>query len=499
MSLADFVTEFLGNDKFWFSKNNEFDEYLEEKYQHLLDDPSGDDYLGLAILYDQLPRHVFRSCQSSHIVEYFLRKSLRNYAKIDLSQLTDVEWCFAHLPVRHTNNPVLITLTAKKAWERVVPGHDPFLIRFLKATYERCPILSQSKFITKIEGNTFLPQMHEQTLHFTPTRPVLPTNPMNHVVKEVMSALVSQRPTKLIMSISGGSDSMVAFHIIHGLKEAFGYDIDVVMVNYTNRDSAYDEEAFVADWVNSFGYPLHVRRIDEIKRKQCADNQLRTVYEKYTRDVRYATYKTLGPHPVVMGHNKDDCLENILQNIGSCQKYDNLSGMDTLVVQDGIPFFRPLLDVSKNDIVAYAREHQIPFLPNSTPPTMKRGQIRNKVAPVLNDWNDLFVPGLFQLKKTMADMHKVVEKSVEMFVQNFDANRVACVDKSFLEMGENFWKLSLKKLFPTENISNKMIVSLMETFTKCGDFSKFEINKNVQLIIKSASSKVIIEFKLCNM
>jgi len=118
---------------------------------------------------------------------------------------------------------------------------------------------------------------------------------------------------------------------------------------------------------------------------------------------------------------------------------------------------------------------------------------------VLNDWNELFVPGLFQLKKTMTDMHKVVEKSVEMFVQNFDANRVACVDKSFLMMGENFWKLSMKKLFPTENISNKMIVSLMETFTKCSDFSKFEINKNIQLIVRSASSKVTIEFKLRNM
>jgi tRNA(Ile)-lysidine synthase TilS/MesJ len=242
-----------------------------------------------------------------------------------------------------------------------------------------------------------------------------------------------------------------------------------------------------------------VRRIDEIKRKQCADNQLRTVYEKYTRDVRYATYKTLGPHPVVMGHNKDDCLENILQNIGSCQKYDNLSGMDMLVVQDGIPFFRPLLDVSKNDIVAYAREHQIPFLPNSTPPTMKRGQIRNKVVPVLNDWNDLFIPGLFQLGKTMTDMHKVVEKSVEMFVEKFDANHVARVDKSFLEMGENFWKMSLKKLFPTESISNKMIVSLMETFAKCSDFSKFEINKNIQMLIRIDSNVMMVEFKLRNL
>ena len=499
MSLANFITEFLGNDKFWFSKNTDLDEYLVEKYQHLLDDPCDDDCLELTILYDQLPRHVFRNCQSSHIIEYFLRKSLKNYVKIDLSQLTDIEWCFAHLPVRHTNNPIFITGVAKNAWKRVVPGHDPFLIRFLKATYERCPILSQNEFITKIEGGTFSPQNHEKTLHFTPTGSVLPIDPKNHMVKEVISALVSHQPKKLIMSISGGSDSMVAFHIIHNLKEIFRYKIDVVMINYTNRDTAYDEEAFVADWVNSLGYPLYVRRIDEIKRKQCANNQLRTVYEKYTRDVRYATYKTLGPYPVVLGHNKDDCLENILQNISSCNKYDNLSGMDTLVVQDGIPFFRPLLDVSKNDIVAYAREHQIPFLPNSTPPTMKRGQIRNKVVPVLNDWNDLFVPGLFKLKNTMADTHRVVEKSVEMFVENFDKNHMACVPKSFLEMGENFWKLSLKKLFPTEQISNKMLASLMGTFRRFGEYSKFEINRNIQMIIKSTDSKVMIQFKLRTM
>jgi len=132
----------------------------------------------------------------------------------------------------------------------------------------------------------------------------------------------------------------------------YQYDLEVVMINYTNRASAYDEEAFVTDWVNSMGYPLHVRRIEEINRKPCVETDMRTTYEKYTRRVRFSTYKTIASDAlVVMGHNKDDCLENILQNIGNCHKYENLSGMDTLVVQDGISFFRPLLDISKEDIV----------------------------------------------------------------------------------------------------------------------------------------------------
>jgi uncharacterized protein (DUF924 family) len=67
MSLNDFITEFIGNKKFWFSKSSEQDAYLTDKYSHLLDTPVSDNHLHLTILYDQLPRHVFRN-EQKHMV-----------------------------------------------------------------------------------------------------------------------------------------------------------------------------------------------------------------------------------------------------------------------------------------------------------------------------------------------------------------------------------------------------------------------------------------------
>ncbi len=499
MSLNDFITEFLANDHFWFSKSSEQDTYLTEKYGHLLDKPDSDNHLHLTILYDQLPRHVFRNSQS-HMIAHFLHLALLHYDHVCLDTLTDVEWCFTHLPLRHQGNPEWIHRVAQKAWERITPDCHPFLYRFLKATYERCPVANQSQFIKTTYADTiFSAATHRDTLDFIPPDAVIPVDLGNSVVKAVRKALDVHRPTKLLLSISGGSDSMTAFHIVSGLQSLYQYELEVVMINYTNRKSAYAEEEFVTDWVNSLGYPLHVRRIEEIKRQKCVETDMRTTYEKYTRQVRFATYKTIASDAlVVMGHNRGDCLENILQNIGNCHKYDNLSGMDTLVFQDGISFFRPLLDISKEDIVEYAEMHQIPFLPNSTPAHFHRGKIRNRVVPVLDSWNNLFIPGLFHAKDTMSQMHNVVEMSVAMVADKFE-NDIGCLDVSYLKMGEYFWKLCLKKLFPAEKMSNKMFTSLMELFTRAPQDTRFEVNKNLRLHMTIAGTITTLRFYHANM
>ena len=496
MSLNDFVSEFLSNESFWFCQSDATDKYLTEKYGHLLDAcHESEDSFRLVVLYDQLPRHVFRHTQSAHVIRYFLELALENYVNADLGNLTDVEWCFAHLPLRHTFDPEWIIRVIHDAWERVKPDCHEFLSRFLKASYERCPTDDQSAFITKtFDDVVFSPEKHRDTLAFVPTGPVAKIDPKNHIVKAVKKALDAHRPKKLIMSLSGGSDSMVAFHVLDGLKKEYKYEMDVVMINYTNRESAYDEESYVVDWANSLGYGINVRRIEEIKRKRCVEHDMRTLYESYTRNVRYSTYKTVSKDSmVVMGHNKDDCLENILQNVSNCHKYDNLSGMDVVTEQDNVVFFRPMLDVPKDDIMSYARDHNIPYLPNSTPPYFQRGKIRNSVVPCLNSWNDMFIPGLFKTKDMISNMHRVVEINVNTLIKTFD-NFEATVDRSYIEMGEYFWALFLKKMFPGDVFRNRMIHCLMESFSRFSDYSKFELNKRIRLVMKMTSNGIYMQF-----
>jgi tRNA(Ile)-lysidine synthase TilS/MesJ len=234
------------------------------------------------------------------------------------------------------------------------------------------------------------------------------------------------------------------------------------------------------------------------------DAGIRTLYESYTRNVRYASYKTIGG-TVVLGHNKDDCIENILQNIGAQHKYDNLRGMNVLSEQDGIVFFRPLLDIPKDDIVEYAKRHNIPFLPNSTPAHFQRGKIRNSVVPCLDAWNDLFIPGMFQANTVMAEMHKVVEMNAKMLAlkfKNVTANvgnsyknvRTARVDNSYINMGMYFWSLALKMIFPREVFRNRMLKTLIEAFSRHDTHTNFILNKNVRVNMKTAGHNVRITF-----
>ena len=99
MSLHDFIIEFLGNEKFWFSQSPEQDAYLTDKYGHLLDNPGSDNHLHLTILYDQLPRHVFRN-EKKHMVARFLYLALVHYDHVCLDTLTAVSYTHLTLPTK---------------------------------------------------------------------------------------------------------------------------------------------------------------------------------------------------------------------------------------------------------------------------------------------------------------------------------------------------------------------------------------------------------------
>ena len=497
--MDSFVTEFLNNRSFWFANNRQYDEYLTNKYEHALDadismNMSNDELLYSIILFDQLPRHVFRNTSSNHIIEYFLQISLMLFDRVNFDGLEDdVLFAFAHLPLRHTGDSRWIHCAAKAVWTRVKPKCDNFVHRFLKASYDRCPTNDQSQFVHTIyEDIIFDSEKHSATTFFTPDDYALKIDRSDFVVKEVEKALIATKPREILVSISGGSDSMTLFHILSELRNVYDFEIKVVMINYMNRESSLAEEDFVKDFVNWSGFPLNIRRIEEIRRQPCVDIGIRRTYESYTRNVRYGTYKTVMKNAIVaLGHNKDDVLENIFQNIATQTKYENLAGMDLVIEQDGISFFRPLINVTKDQIVDYARRNNIPFLPNSTPPHFMRGLIRNKVVPCMDDWNKDFIPGIFKLKDSMAELMSVMNITVDKFVE---AHKNGAVDASILTMGKMFWRSFFGKLFPSEHVSAKSMDEFMKSLSRFTDVKKFQLNQNIRLKIHRKKDKVFLSF-----
>jgi uncharacterized protein (DUF924 family) len=132
-------TEWFSHPEWWFGCDSKIDQYLTDKYSYLLDNYDQSSLIEKILVYDQLPRHIFRNTQSNHIISYFLLKALEILNEIDLEQLDDARFCFALMPLRHTNNFENVHLVISLTWDRIKNSDNLVLRKFLRACYDRCP------------------------------------------------------------------------------------------------------------------------------------------------------------------------------------------------------------------------------------------------------------------------------------------------------------------------------------------------------------------------
>ena len=117
--MDNFIKEWLDNCKWWFSKTEKIDNYIINKYEYLLDlEPNITQYnfLSYIVLYDQIPRHIFRNQDGSHIILYFLNKAIDivNTFKNQANNLNEIELTFFMLQLRHTNTNLRSLLNVSK-------------------------------------------------------------------------------------------------------------------------------------------------------------------------------------------------------------------------------------------------------------------------------------------------------------------------------------------------------------------------------------------------
>ena len=392
--------DWFNNPKWWFAGSTEIDQIICEKFNHLLDDPyfGQQSFIEKILRYDQLPRHVYRNENAHHIIEFFLQKALTELTnnEHELDNLEPNKLTFALLPLRHSGQSYKAIEIAWRALERY-PGS--LIIRnFLRASYKR---------------------MHIFGLYKKP------------------------KETGYILSLSGGVDSMVCSQKYrHCIRAA-------VHINYCNRTTSNADAEFVKYWCQLNNIPCYIREIKEIQRDPCMKEGLRNDYETYTRRVRYECYRDFGEDSVIiLGHNKTDILENIFTNIASKSKYDNLSGMTETSSVDGIIFYRPLLDMTKEQVIDYAKQLDIPHLPCSTPTWSQRGQIRANVVPVLDQWHPGFTNSIYDLSLQLADMHTLIVDYVDSIVVYGEKEESFTITMPPLHHQTNryFWKLFLERM-----------------------------------------------------
>ncbi len=485
------------NSNLWFNASSDDDKYITDTFIDYINNnyniTNKTDWTSYCILFDQLLKHINRHLTIQNKYNYeepenFLNDCYINYNKFK-DDLTDFEFMFQLMPIRHTHKLSHVKFVLNETWKRLSLNKDnQFIRKFLTATYERyIKCTKETNLTTYINSDIVF--IHDEILdkmniNSQETEPANLYYIMNDFISN-NNLINKEIKSEIIVSLSGGVDSMVCSYL---LKKIPNIKLSAVHIDYYNREECEKEEELLIWWCNTIlNIPLYIRRIDEINRPKCMEYELRDLYESYTKDVRFNSYINLSQF-IVLGHNKDDTIENIFTNTASQSHYENLLGMTPLSNQSykdkNICFLRPLINIPKADIYQFAINNNIPFLQDSTPKWSQRGKIRDIVRPALNQWNPLIFDGLINLSNKMSQMTLLLDKLISKDINNVKYNNINDVP-----LDPIYWTTVLKK--NNIYITQKTLINLINRIKhyqsfphKLRDTQKIQICKNTMLVFK---------------
>ena len=520
MTYLELYTEWFANEKYWFTNQSNYDQYLSNKYKHLFDEPiniesNKETIIAGIILNDQIIRHIVRVDDSVNLSCLFSQTAIKLSTHVlhVFDTLNIQELSFVLLPFRHTKNLGDNHYAINEMWN-FIKSRDldlsslEFAKRFLTASYKNSPLNDTNSILTNFKSTSNIWRHHSgHHILFEKNNDELDydlvidkrikehsnfdSSQIESAIKDTIVDILNKADPTIIISLSMGVDSAICAYYLSKLKAKYNFNLIAVHINYCNREHSMIEEAFVQNYCSSVEIPCYIRRIPEINRADCMKYNLRDIYELYTRNVRFDVYKQVyeldvknnNRNPIViLGHNKNDCFENILTNITYQQKYENLNGMQYKEEQDGITFYRPLLSVTKEDIRSYAHLNNISHLKNSTPAWSMRGKIRDSVRPALEQWDSRSIDGLFKLSEITRKLYGLIDKSIEDI---FNRMRKTKLNEYYFESDgcdlecEIFWSrffIRFNTLTKLPMVSHKSIHSLIERLK-----NKKNANVNVQI------------------
>lgn len=191
---------------------------------------------------------------------------------------------------------------------------------------------------------------------------------------------------QVLVGCSGGVDSMTCLAVLRDL----GYDVTVLHVNYGLREGADGDEALVREWCAEQSPPIPLTGVerDPRARAEREDESLQEAARIQRYDAMAQEAGTRDITAVAVGHHLDDQAETLLLNLVRGTGPEGLAGMPPsrpLEAAPGVSLVRPLLDVHREEIEAFARARSLPWRedPTNQDPAYDRSVIRAEIIPLL--------------------------------------------------------------------------------------------------------------------
>ena len=185
------------------------------------------------------------------------------------------------------------------------------------------------------------------------------------------------RGSRVAVGLSGGMDSVVLLHLLHGLAPRLGCKLSAVHVNHGLSPNADAWQKFCSVLCLELGIPFKAIKVKVAKQHRGL--------EAAAREARRAALAKTAADAIALAHHLDDQAETVLFNLLRGTGLEGASGMPAVGALGRKRLLRPLLDVPRSAIRAYAVEHGLGWVEDESnaDEAFTRNFIRRRVGPLL--------------------------------------------------------------------------------------------------------------------
>ncbi len=178
------------------------------------------------------------------------------------------------------------------------------------------------------------------------------------------------------VGLSGGCDSVVLLHVLAVLCPRG--NLRAVHVHHGLSVNADRWAAFCTDYCRDLGIDLLVERVE-------VDRHSGLGLEAAAREARYRVFSGSAGELLLLGHHQGDQAETLLFNLLRGAGVAGAAGIPVERRRQQIRILRPLLDVSRDEIETYARDHRLDWVDDESnrDTGLSRNFLRHRVLTVL--------------------------------------------------------------------------------------------------------------------
>ena len=190
----------------------------------------------------------------------------------------------------------------------------------------------------------------------------------------------------VLLAVSGGADSTALLVAFRELAPAMNLQLTVAHLNHGIRGREADADArFVEDAARGMGVAAVVGRANVPLRARTRGVSLEMAAREARYDFLRRTARQVGADVVATAHTADDQAETVLLRLVRGAGPQGLGGIRADVMLRGMRVVRPMLDVTRSEVVGFLRGCGVSWREDTTNRELsyQRNRVRHEVLPLI--------------------------------------------------------------------------------------------------------------------